>query len=129
MHRRSSDDEQWKKVKEIVYTRDRNRCRLTGVLKLGELKEALKNTRGPNIIDPAHYKPVSIYPEYTYNSKNVVCLSRKFHRSLDNLINPLTGKPMTKNEQEYWWWRIFNHSTKSYDENFDYEQENLKFIK
>lgn len=124
MHRRSKEDLEWQKAKALVDSRDGRVCRWYSILLPNEVKQ-LKNLNPPKWmleqIDHAHVLPVGNNLTLTYDINNIYCLCRWAHSHIDNLINPLTNLPMSKNEQWYWWTRIRFKKTYSYDELIDYE--------
>lgn len=124
MHRRSSEDEEWCKVKAIVDVRDNHTCRCCQILRPFEVKQS-EELNPPRWmleqIDHAHVLPVGNNVTLTYEPTNLYCLCRWHHTHIDNLINPLNNNPMTQNEQWYWWVRIRYKKTFTYDEAVDYE--------
>ena len=124
MHRRSSEDIEWQKTKAIVDVRDKRFCRCCAILLPSEVKQQEELSPPYQMlqqIDHAHVLPVGNNVTLTYDPTNVYCMCRWHHTHLDNLINPLTNKPMTQNEQWYWWVRVRYKKTWPYDESIDYE--------
>jgi hypothetical protein len=78
---------------------------------------------GQRPIDHAHVFEVGSHPEHYIKTNNVYLLCRGAHRRMDDFQNPLTGKPIDKNEHFYWWWRIMNSSTEPYEEDIDYREK------
>ncbi len=114
--RRDSNDKKWKEVKDKVYSRDQNRCRLLKVL---NIKEALilRRNAGPylNQIDPAHYIAVSESPSIMYDENNICCLNHYSHSNLDSYKDPLDGHSISKQEVENWWKRILKGNINQYN--------------
>ena len=106
--RRTSADEQWKEVKDIVRKRDRNTCRLIRIVSIKEMMILKKNSPSHmlKILDPAHILPVGSHPDYCYLTNNVVLLNHYSHSNLDNMKSPLDGKPISREERDSWWKRI-----------------------
>ena len=109
VERRSSNDKEWKKVKNIVKERDNNQCRLIRCLNAVEYS-ILKKNAGPyiKIIDPAHYLSVSSRPDLCYDADNICCLNRYSHQNLDDFKSPLDGHLIDKDEVNRWWIRILS---------------------
>jgi len=106
-------DGQWIEVREKVRQRDGNKCRLLSILTTEEkvrlLKEQRENIWLNKTIDPAHVIARSQSPKLIYCERNIVMLGRLFHSRLDTMQNPLTGKPIIKEEVESWWIRIIGY--------------------
>jgi hypothetical protein len=117
MSQRQSDLK-WKKLCESVDRRDTSdrlsRCLTAGEMKLLGLKSKCR-------LDRCHALARSISPENIYNIRNVYRINSYSHNNLDNCQNPLTGDPISRNERDYWWWRIINKSTEKFDPETDYE--------
>jgi hypothetical protein len=113
-------DEKWEEVKRQVRLRDNNQCNLWNKTNFDE-KEHIYKTVGNlsllHTLDPAHVFNKSVYPHMKYDTDNVVLLNRLFHGRLDHFTNPITGKSITKEEQERWWRRIIGNNW--YDELLD----------
>lgn len=129
MNRRSSNDEEWQKVKDIVDKRDHKRCRFQFCISATEYYK-MKAPEGKDVknIDHAHIFSVGAEPSQCYNPKNLVCLSRGFHRRMDNYQNPLNGNPIDLNEHYYWWLRIATKKVIEYDSSKDYKSLLKEFI-
>ena len=114
--RRDSNDKQWKEVKDKVYTRDNNRCRLLKVL---NMKEALllQRNAGPYLrqIDPAHYISVSSDPAIIYDENNICCLNHYSHSNLDSYKDPIDGHSISQEEVDRWWIRILKGNANQYN--------------
>lgn len=114
--RRDSNDKQWKEVKDKVYTRDNNRCRLLKVL---NIKEALllQRNAGPYLsqIDPAHYIAVSENPSIMYDPNNICCLNHYSHSNLDSHKDPIDGHSISQREVDSWWIRILKGNEQQYN--------------
>lgn len=122
-HRRSADDQEWQQTKIDVHMRDKDQCRFCNCLSIPELKysrKALHIYESEPHCDCAHYHPVSTHPELVYCRENVYCLCRSHHRAIDNFVDPLTGGPMDKNKQDYYWYRIMLKKCLRYDPNENY---------
>jgi hypothetical protein len=105
--RRDSNDKEWKDVKQRVFKRDRNHCRLFNILTFKETLIFQKiNNNKPLNLDPAHILEVSLYPQYVYEDCNIVTLNRTSHEFLDSCRDPITGQPITKEERNAWWKKI-----------------------
>jgi len=114
--RRDSNDKQWREVKDKVYERDNNRCRLLKVLDIREALLLRKNA-GPylNQIDPAHYIAVSEHPSIMYDENNICCLNHYSHSNLDSGKSPIDGHSISHEEVKEWWKRILKGNTKQYN--------------
>lgn len=109
---RSSEDEQWQKVKKEVLERDGCFCRCCRIMTPSEL--GIRNKLNlPSylfqILDPAHYHSVGGHVEETYDIDNLFILCRPCHDALDSYRSPVTGKMISKEEHEEWWQRIINY--------------------
>ena len=109
---RSSEDEQWQKVKKEVLERDGCFCRCCRIMTPSEL--GIRNKLNlPSylfqILDPAHYHSVGGHVEETYDIDNLFILCRPCHDALDSYRSPVTGKMISKEEHEEWWRRIINY--------------------
>jgi hypothetical protein len=125
VHRRSSDDPLWKKLREDLRKRDPI-CRVLRCLTMTEAK-GLKVPAGGRL-DAAHMFAASHYPELIYDMKNVYRISHQFHANLDDYRDPLTGDVLDKNEWAWWWTRIANCSQVKYDPETNYEDEMRKIV-
>ena len=98
-------DEKWVAVQKEVWVRDGGKCRFSSTLDQKTYIECVKPHLWGDLkrIDCAHILPRSTYPSLKYNSSNIVLLYRCIHTKIDNFIDPLTNKPMTKEEHETWW--------------------------
>lgn len=105
--RRGPNDLQWKEARESVRKRDKI-CQCCKLLTPGEfvLKKRCGLTSQSKILDAAHIKPVSLYPQLTYDINNIRLLCRDCHRCIDNFLSPVDGKPLSTEEHEAWWERI-----------------------
>lgn len=104
--RRDSNDVEWQAVKKVVFARDRI-CRVIKILTYKEYLILQKNAGSRlSVQDPAHFLPVSTHPELCYNSDNIFRINRYSHDNLDNCRDPVTGKPITREERDNWWKRI-----------------------
>jgi hypothetical protein len=128
MHRRSSDDLEWKKVCKQVDERDKRMCRFSRCLTAGEEREFLKGGNAGMHLDHAHVYEVSFFPEEYTNLKNIYLINRTVHSKLDHFQDPLTGYPSNTQHHSYWWWRIINLSTERFDESKDYESLVREYI-
>lgn len=103
----SVPDEEWIRVRELVFERDQYECVLYGKLSLEEVNQINPRSEfDPYLFDPAHVLPRSTHPHLVYEPENVVTLSRFFHRRLDTYQSPLTGAPISQQEHREWWARI-----------------------
>lgn len=110
--RQAETDEEWERVREEVWERDRGMCRLSHILTVQEY-EALARSPGwasytvyDGGVDPAHVLPRSTHPHLKYDPDNIVLLSRLFHTRLDQSKDPVTGKHISKAVRRKWWERI-----------------------
>lgn len=112
--RRDSNDKKWQQVKEIV----RNRDKTDRILKAISTQEYLilkKNAKHLiNVLDPAHYIPVSKDSSLCYKSYNIVLLNRYSHTNLDYCKHPITGENITKEEVQIWWEKILKTDKDQY---------------
>lgn len=109
--RRDKEDIKWQEVKKKVRQLDHNRCCLCSCLTVKELEERKKSNycyQSFSIIDPAHYKAVSLDPKHMYDENNIYCLCRSCHESLDHMYSPINGKPIKLEEIEAYWKRIID---------------------
>jgi len=109
----SWDDPKWKEVANIVWKRDKGECRLLSKLKIDnpQLYMYFINNNLPSLytkLDLAHIIPRSQSAELYYETTNLILLNRISHSLLDSYHNPITGKPITKEEHEKWWRYILN---------------------
>lgn len=114
--RRDSRDKRWLETKKRVKLRDKNTCRLCCALNVQEFKKLKKNA-GPYLyhLDAAHYLAVSDRPDLCYSSANIVLLNHYSHSLLDSFKDPITGEPITKEENLKWWKRILKTNKLQYD--------------
>jgi hypothetical protein len=117
--RRSSEDELWQEVRETVRKRDKT-CRIERCLTLTESKRVKIGPR--RNLDCAHVLSASSRPDLVYSLKNVLLVSREFHRRLDDCQDPLNGDPIDLNERSWWWWRALTCSTEKFDLEVDYSE-------
>jgi len=105
--RRDVNDSRWQRVKEGIGKRDKGMCRLLRVLTHTEAL-MLKKKAGPmfNVLDPAHYLPVSKRPDLVYLPQNIVLLNRFSHDCLDNFRDPISGVHIAADKVNEWWIRI-----------------------
>lgn len=106
--RRTSSDGEWKAVKDRILARDRKVCRLLRVLTVKEALLLKRNAPGCSLLqlDPAHIFPVGVHPDWCYIDENIVTLNHYSHSNLDNMRNPIDGKPISRDERDAWWRRI-----------------------
>lgn len=105
--RRDRNDEKWQECKRQVYELDKSQCLMCECMTVAEsLAFAKSNPGATYIIDPAHYRPVSLRPDIMYDVNNVFCVCRAHHERLDNCKNPITGDFCTSNITESFWQRI-----------------------
>lgn len=105
--RRASDDLEWKAVKDLVMKRDKMTCRLVRVVTPAEMMTLRKNA-GPYLqrLDPAHIYPVGAHSDLCYLESNLVLLNHYSHSNLDNMLSPLDGRLISREERDRWWRRI-----------------------
>jgi len=101
-------DEKWVNIRNKVFTRDGNSCRLIEVLNPVEIEELHKRAGKYflSILDPAHIFSRGAYSKLYYDPDNIVVLNRYSHSLLDNAKHPIFGNPISKDEREMWWIRI-----------------------
>lgn len=125
MHRRSSDDAEWQKLKKECKERDGGECRCCNILLPWEWKERQQqNDFRANMTlptDVAHCEPVSLHLDKAYDINNVFFLCRWCHSHIDNFYSPVDGHQLDVNEHWYWWTRIRYRKTFAYDKDIDYE--------
>ena len=104
----SWDDPLWQEVADKVWKRDKSECRLLSKLKIDNpnlylyfIKNNMKSLYTK--LDLAHIIPRSQSAELYYEPSNIILLSRLVHSNLDTYHDPITGKAITKEEQERWW--------------------------
>lgn len=122
VNRRSANDAEWQNVKKVVSQRDRNRCRMQFCMSTKEFYQ-LKAPDGKDVknLDHAHIFSAGAEPSQIYNKKNIVLLSRGFHRRMDNYQDPITGEPIDLDHHYYWWYRIYHKSTEAFNPEKDYK--------
>lgn len=114
--RRDSSDKAWREVKEKVQRRDGNVCRLARALSIQEYLQLRKEASGAlGKCDPAHYISVADRPDLCYEPNNIVQLNHYSHSLLDDFKHPITGKPITAEEQQEWWLRILKTNPAQYE--------------
>lgn len=114
--RRDSSDKRWIEVKKRVKLRDKDMCRLCCALDAQEFKQLKKNAgMYLYLLDAAHYLAVSDRPDLCYSSANIVLLNHYSHSLLDSFKHPITGVPITKEENLEWWKRILKTNQIQYD--------------
>jgi len=98
-------DENWEKVKNIVYERDNYECQLMKKLSQFDNNQILKNGGGDlvSIFDPAHIFGKGAFPELKYDPDNVIVLNRYSHSMLDQHHHPITGVAINKEEHSAFW--------------------------
>ena len=108
MGRRDKNDEEWKRVKEIVQKRDKGICRFLRILTPSEMKIFKKSLKGASVgrLDPAHIIAVGHDIRLCYDPDNIVLLCRVAHDRIDNMRSPLTGEIINADQQKAWWKRI-----------------------
>ena len=100
-------DTEWEECRTKVFQRDHLQCRLFKILSVVEAVLLKKNAgRMFEIIDPAHILPKSTHPWIKNDPDNVVCLNRYSHQMLENCCHPITGKPISKDEEIEWWKKV-----------------------
>lgn len=109
----SWDDPLWQEVADKVWKRDKSECRLLSKLKIDNpdlylyfIKNNMKSLYTK--LDLAHIIPRSQSAELYYEPTNLILLNRVAHSNLDTYHDPVTGKPITKEEHEKWWRYILN---------------------
>lgn len=114
--RRDSNDIEWKNVKDKVYKRDNNICRLCRILSLQEMLILKKNAGSfLNKLDPAHYIAVSQDSSIMYDENNICLVNHYSHSNLDSSRNPITGEFISNEEVHDWWIRILRGNKKQYE--------------
>ena len=95
-------------MKAKVRKRDLGRDRILRILSVKEVLILQKNASRAQLqkLDAAHVFAVSTHPEMCYEVNNVVLLNRFCHESLDNMKDPITGRPISQEENLAWWERI-----------------------
>lgn len=106
--RRDKNDLKWQECKRKVFELDKKQCLLCQALTVAEMLRFQKSNPefSLDIIDPAHHIAVSRDTKVMYNVDNVFSICRCHHERLDNCKDPITGKPCTKEDTDYWWSRI-----------------------
>ena len=102
----------WDEIKAIVRKRDGNTCRLARILSAKDFLILQKNAKYLlTQLDPAHIIARSKSKSLILNPDNVVMLNRFSHEMLDYCKDPITGKPITKEERNNWWIKIVGIDT------------------
>ena len=99
-------DEKWETLKLEVYNRDKGKCWLLSKLHIEDISNEVRGLLKSNTfnqVDPAHIFSKGVYPKLKYELDNVITLTRLFHSNLDSYKNPLTGKPIDREEHRNWW--------------------------
>jgi hypothetical protein len=108
-------DYKWIEVCELVKLRDNNQCRLYSILTKEErfylLREQKENVHFNKTLGCAHVIPRRMSKNLYYDARNLYLLGWCFHFRLDNLQDPLTGKPISMEEHDKWWIRIIGRET------------------
>jgi hypothetical protein len=100
-------DTTWEECRTKVFQRDRLQCRLFKTLSVIEAMLLKKNAGSQfGIIDTAHIFPRSTHLWIKNDPDNVVCLNRYSHQMLENCCHPITGKPISKDEEIDWWKKV-----------------------
>jgi hypothetical protein len=101
-------DPKWQEVAAIVWKRDSGCCRLMSLLTNEERSLILSTCPLSliNTLDLAHVISRASSKNLFYEPKNIVLLSRVFHSRLDSYHDPITGGPITREENLNWWIRI-----------------------
>ena len=104
-HKEIEVDTKWVEVQKEVWIRDKGQCRFCSILDQKKYVESIKPHLWGDFkkIDCAHILPRSSYPSLKYEVSNIVLLYRAVHTNIDNFVDPITKKPMTKEEHEQWW--------------------------
>lgn len=106
--REGSDNPEWIKCKKEVDKRDRNTCRCCRLFTPGEMLAFRKSRPGPQYpLQHAHRHPVSVHPDEAHDPNNVCLLCRTCHSRIDGFLDPITGNPISEEEHERWWDRIW----------------------
>jgi hypothetical protein len=124
VHRRSSDDLQWKETREKLKKRDPS-CRFLRCLTLRESKLLRE---GGGRLDSCHMFAASAYPELIYDMSNIYRMGHLYHSRIDSYCSPLTGDPIERNEWAWWWVRIATSSGGKYDPETDYESKMRQIV-
>ena len=101
-------DQKWVCMRERVYLRDNQFCRLFKVLNQSEKEQFGANFgwKWKYILTPAHVFKVGSNPSIKYNEDYVVTLNLASHGMLDSGKCPITGKAISEQDVENWWKRI-----------------------
>jgi predicted nucleotidyltransferase len=96
------------KLRDRALIRDRSRCRLMKVLSVKEvfLLQKMAPVSRLKKLDLAHVIPRGESKKLSLELDNVVMLNNYSHLLLDYLKHPITGHPITRDEQKEWWERI-----------------------
>ena len=105
---KSSKDERWTEVSELVHKRDREQCRFLSKLKVDNPDKYMyfihNNIRGLYMrLDVAHVIPRTLSKALYYEPNNLVLLNRVSHSLLDTYHDPVTGKAITSRQVEDYW--------------------------
>lgn len=104
-------DEKWEDLRKDIWKRDKGQCQLIRVLTYEEYQELKRNSGGlhKKSLDLAHsiWTRRSKEPKHKYLKEGIVLLNRFSHSMIDQYRNPITGNPISKEEAEEWWKRIF----------------------
>lgn len=116
--RRDKNDIKWQECKKAVFEMDKKQCLLCQCLSIPEsirFQQSIPDTP-TSIIDPAHRVAVSKNIKLMYDPNNVFSICRCHHERLDNCKNPITGKPCSSEDIEYWWNRILKKRKENLEE-------------
>ena len=106
-HKEIEVDVKWQKLKEEITIRDKCQCRFFSIMTEEEKKLIRPHLWGDfKRIDGAHVMSRSSSPHMKYDVDNVYSLYRYIHKSLDELFDPFTRKPISKEEASNYWKRI-----------------------
>ncbi len=105
--RRDKNDKKWQQAKKAVFNRDGKSCRLMKILSVSDAYVLKKNAGAMlKVIQPAHIYPVSLNASIMYEPANIVALNAYSHQMLDNMKDPVSGKPISRSEVYVWWKKI-----------------------
>jgi hypothetical protein len=100
-----NEDMEWVKTREIVYRRDQNKCQILSKMPLRVTLRLVKFAPKSllSIVDPAHVFARSTHPHMKYDPDNVILLNRFSHSSIDDMRDPITSNPISREEHDEWW--------------------------
>jgi hypothetical protein len=111
-HEKKEENKHWVEITKQVKLRDKT-CRIWEILTKEERLHILKNFEAEfrwlsKTLDTCHIISRAQSGELKYDLDNLLLISRFFHRRLTDLQHPVTGEPITKDQETEWYLRAKN---------------------